>query len=183
MNQHHLDRALLSLEGLSVGDAFGQQFFMPHVAAEASRDNLPTPPWHYTDDTEMSLAVIQTLKEYGKIDQDGLATVFAARFDSEPGRGYGAGARRLLSEISNGGDWKTLSRQMFGGGGSYGNGAAMRAAPIGAWFAGDVDKIIEQTTLSAEVTHTHPEAIVGAVAVALAAHWVCCRNEREASVD
>ena len=183
MDQERLDRALLSLEGLSIGDAFGQQFFMPHVAAEASRDNLPMPPWHYTDDTEMSLAVVQTLKECGSIDQDRLAHLFAVRFDAEPGRGYGAGARQLLSDINNGGDWKSLSHQMFGGSGSYGNGAAMRAAPIGAWFADDVDKTIEQTALSAEITHTHPEAVVGAIAVSLAANWVSALCSRGAAAS
>ncbi len=46
---------------------------------------------------------------------------------------------------------------MFSGLGSFGNGAAMRAAPLGAWFAGDVETVIQQAILSAEVTHAHPE--------------------------
>jgi len=38
------------MEGLSIGDAFGQQFFSPKVAAEATRRDPTTPPWKYTDD-------------------------------------------------------------------------------------------------------------------------------------
>jgi hypothetical protein len=80
------------------------------------------------------------------------------RYQSEPFRGYGAGARRLLEDVASGGCWNTLSKQMFGGSGSRGNGAAMRVSPLGAWFADDVELTIKQAALSAEVTHTHPEA-------------------------
>ena len=167
------ERACVSLEGLSVGDAFGQQFFMPHVIVEASSGNLPVPPWNYTDDTEMAIALTETLRDCDSVDQDSLAQRFVERYQSQPYRGYGAGARQLLEDIAAGGSWKTLSRQMFGGNGSYGNGAAMRVAPLGAWFADDVERTIEQAALSAEVTHTHPEGQIGAIAVALAAGWVC----------
>ena len=52
--------------------------------------------------------------------------------------------------------------------GSFGNGAAMRVAPVGAYFAGDDQKIVEQARLSAETTHANSEGIAGAVAVAIA---------------
>jgi ADP-ribosylglycohydrolase len=45
----------------------------------------------------------------------------------------------------------------------------MRVAPLGAFFADDPEKIIEQAGLSAVPTHAHAEAVAGAVAVALAA--------------
>ena len=45
----------------------------------------------------------------------------------------------------------------------------MRVAPLGAWFAGDLDRIAEEAHKSAAVTHAHPEAAAGAVAVAVAA--------------
>jgi len=53
--------------------------------------------------------------------------------------------------------------------GSYQNGAAMRAAPIGAFFAGDPKTAAEQTALSAVITHAHLEGRAGAMAVAAAA--------------
>lgn len=178
MSNDRWDRACLSLEGLSIGDAFGQQFFSPDVAAEATGHRPPTPPWNYTDDTEMALALIETLRDCGCVDQDVLAQRFAKRFQAEPNRGYGAGARRLLENVAQGECWKTLSQQMFGGSGSFGNGAAMRVSPLGAWFADDVEATIKQATLSAEVTHAHTEAQVGAIAIALAAGWAWrCQSE------
>ncbi len=47
----------------------------------------------------------------------------------------------------------------------------MRVAPLGAFFADDLDTVIGQAACSAQVTHTHPEAIAGSIAVAVAAAW------------
>ena len=49
--------------------------------------------------------------------------------------------------------------------GSYGNGSAMRVSPIGM-YAGDVDEAINLARISAEVSHSHPEGIKGAQAIA-----------------
>jgi ADP-ribosylglycohydrolase len=50
-----------------------------------------------------------------------------------------------------------------------GNGAAMRVAPLGAFFADDLAGAAANAGRSAAVTHTHPEGEAGAVAVAIAA--------------
>lgn len=47
----------------------------------------------------------------------------------------------------------------------------MRVAPLGAYFAEDLNMVVDQTVLSAAVTHSHAEAIAGAIAVAVAAAW------------
>lgn len=44
----------------------------------------------------------------------------------------------------------------------------MRVAPLGAWFASP-ENSAEQAALSAAITHTHPEVVAGAIAVAAAA--------------
>lgn len=86
------------------------------------------------------------------------------------GYGYGYGMHRLLPVLAADPDaWRTEARNLFGAEGSLGNGAAMRVAPLGAWFHQDVEEAAEQAVLSAEVTHAHPEGIAGAVAVAVAA--------------
>ncbi|APZ93365.1 ADP-ribosylglycohydrolase family protein [Fuerstiella marisgermanici] len=179
MTEDRLGRACLSLDGLSIGDAFGQQFFSPNVAAESKRSNPPTPPWNYTDDTEMAIALTETLRVCESVDQEFFVQQLVERYQSEPNRGYGAGARRLLEDVAEGGCWKTLSQQMFSGSGSHGNGAAMRVSPLVAWFADDIDLTIKQAALSAEVTHTHPEAIVGAIAVALSSGWAWRRRSEQ----
>lgn len=157
-----------SLEGLSVGDALGAQFFVPGTSLDGLREgHLPSAPWPWTDDTEMACVIVAELREHGDIDQDRLAVRFAAEF--EPYRGYGAGAVVLLRRIRDGASWRDVAPAAFGGTGSMGNGAAMRVAPLGAFHAGASHRAAAQAMLSAEVTHAHPEAILGAVAVAVAA--------------
>jgi ADP-ribosylglycohydrolase len=165
--QTALGKALRSLEGLSTGDAFGELFFSrsPH---QNSLSDLPSGPWRWTDDTHMALSIVEILSRYGHIDQDALAQAFARRFVQEPYRGYAGGAMRLLQQVANGDDWRELSPRLFGIG-SYGNGAAMRVAPVGGFFFQDLKRAASEARLSAVVTHAHPEAQAGAIAVAVAA--------------
>jgi ADP-ribosylglycohydrolase len=170
-----IERAKLSLEGLSVGDAFGENFFAigtdPMLwRLYLSTRKLPPGTWRWTDDTEMASAIVDVLCSVGTIDADVLAIEFAARYASDDRRGYGGTAHQILRRIVNGVDWRIASVDCFGGTGSLGNGAAMRAAPIGAYFADrPVSEVIEQATLSALPTHAHREGQLGAVAIALAA--------------
>jgi ADP-ribosylglycohydrolase len=162
-----LQRARITLEGLSVGDAFGGFFeFNATMVRLIVERKLPPTPWHYTDDTNMALSVFQILRQQGEIDQDALAASFAEHFD--PMRGYGVGVRTMLSRMSKGEPWRDIAQEMFWGEGSFGNGGAMRIAPLGAYFANDLDKLVEQTILATEVTHTHTEGIAGAIAIAVA---------------
>ena len=71
-----------------------------------------------------------------------------------------------------------MTPRLFGGEGSFGNGAAMRVAPLGAYFADELDAVVEQASFSAEVTHSHPEGIAGAIAVAVAAA-LCLASARQ----
>ena len=162
-----LSKALQSLDGLSVGDAFGELFFSmsPHTAASV---DLPTQPWRWTDDTHMALSIVEVLREYGHIEQNALARAFARRYQEEPYRGYAGGAAHLLRQVASGADWRTIAPTLFGSG-SYGNGAAMRVAPLGGFFYDDVPRAAQQAQLSAVITHAHPEGQAGAMAVAVAA--------------
>ena len=163
-------RALQSLEGLSVGDAFGETFFFQPPETIASRQ-LPPPPWRWTDDTHMALSVVEVLLAHGAIDPDALAARFGRRFVQDPGRGYGAGARRLLARYARGADWRVEAPRLFDGG-SWGNGGAMRAAPIGAFFAGEPERAAVEARRAAAVTHAHLEGQAGSMAVAAAAAMV-----------
>jgi ADP-ribosylglycohydrolase len=168
-----LIRAECSLFGLSVGDAFGERFFVHSDVVEslvASRA-IPAAPWYYTDDTQMALSIVAILRECGEIDQDKLAQSFAQRYDRD--RGYGPAMHRLLTQIRDGEPWKKVASNLFDGQGSYGNGAAMRVAPIGAFFAEDLDLVVCQARKSAEITHTHTEGVAGAIAVAVASAVAC----------
>ncbi len=167
MTPSRIDAALDALEGLSVGDAFGERFFAPAMEQMLAGRRLPDPPWAWTDDTNMACSVTAVLRVEGEVDQDALALSFARHY--EPGRGYGAAMHGALAEIGKGRHWSEVAGSLFGGEGSYGNGAAMRVAPVGAFFADDLEAATEQARRSAAVTHAHPEAAAGAVAVAVAA--------------
>ncbi|MGW3017166.1 ADP-ribosylglycohydrolase family protein [Streptomyces longwoodensis] len=162
-----LERALASLRGLAVGDALGSQFFVPVNVPLLKRRELPSGPWQWTDDTEMACSVVAVLAGHGRIDQDALARSFAEHHDFD--RGYGPAVNRLLRLVREGGDWRELSAALFNGQGSWGNGAAMRIAPLGAWYADDPEQATHQAEISAYPTHQHREAVVGAMAVAAAA--------------
>ncbi|MEV0388906.1 ADP-ribosylglycohydrolase family protein [Nonomuraea sp. NPDC050643] len=166
MSADSLARATASLHGLLVGDALGSQFYVPANRQALTERALPPGPWQWTDDTEMACSVHRVLAGHDGIDQDSLAAGFAAHHDFD--RGYGPATGRMLRLIRQGGDWRALASELFDGKGSWGNGAAMRVAPVGAWFAGDPPRAAAQARLSAEVTHTHPEAAAGAIAVAVA---------------
>jgi ADP-ribosylglycohydrolase len=179
-HQTRFVRALLSLEGLSVGDALGEQFFFQGSRAPimlAGRQ-LPPPPWDYTDDTRMALSIVAVLQESATIDQDALALHFARLYVQEPHRGYGPAMHALLPALHAGTSWREAASALFSGMGSFGNGAAMRIAPLGAYFADELDRAALEAERAAVITHSHPEAVAGAIAVALAAaHAVRSREE------
>jgi poly(ADP-ribose) glycohydrolase ARH3 len=164
------------LIGLAVGDATGAPYEgMPadmifrmgpaYSIVETPSDRIR----YYTDDTQMAIGVAETLIECGEIREEALCAAFARNYD--PARGYGQGARRIVEAMIEGEDWRSLASSLFPGG-SLGNGAAMRVAPVGLMFCDDLDRVAEQAELSVLPTHLHPIGIDGArliaVAVALA---------------
>lgn len=148
---------------------FRYRYRATSAAERLGRNDLPGGPWLHTDDTEMAISICAVLKSHGRIDQHALAKRFARRFERDPERGYGRMTRIQLREMMAGAKWSDTAAKAFGGQGSMGNGAAMRVAPLGAYFADDLDRCAEEARASALVTHTHPEGVAGAVAVAIAA--------------
>lgn len=149
------DAAADSLRGLALGDGFGERWFFrgnsEAIAMIRARHIPEESPWHWTDDTAMALAIVHVLRDRGEIEPAELAAAFAANYAADPMC------------------WSDHARELFDGQGSLGDGAAMRVAPLGAWFDGDLDRACAQARVSAQVTHAHPEGIAGAVAVAAAA--------------
>lgn len=156
-----------ALYGVALGDALGSQFFLPDNRKHFESTTPPPGEWTWTDDTEMAASVVVILDRHGEIDQDALARSFSERYDFY--RGYGPSAGRLLRLVGEGADWRSLAAEQFEGRGSWGNGAAMRVPPLGAYFVGEPEQAAKQAVLSAVITHTHPEGVSGAIAVAVAA--------------
>jgi hypothetical protein len=117
----------------------------------------------------LAFYIVAVLKSHGELNQDALARRFARRFERDPDRGYGSMTRIQLREINAGAIWRDTAANAFSGQGSMGNGGAMRAAPLGAYFADDLVLCADAARNSALVTHTHPEGVAGTIAVAMAA--------------
>lgn len=151
-------RCIGSLLGLALGDALGAR----HEGGRPGSSLTIEPGLlRWTDDTEMALGLARSLAERGGVDEDALAKTWADGADFT--RGYGGGARRLLDRIRQGGDWRTAVRSIFPEG-SYGNGAAMRSAPLGLFF----DDPAEPAARAASITHAHPLGVEGGALIARA---------------
>jgi ADP-ribosylglycohydrolase len=180
-----MTRALESLAGLSCGDAFGECFLDAKNRTREARASriLPSGPWRFTDDTAMAVSICACLQRFGGMEPEWLAESFARHYDPE--RGYGHAMNALLMRLYAIGaaNWFEEAQELFNGEGSFGNGAAMRVAPVGAYFAYDLNLVVEHATLSAIATHCHPEGIAGAVAVAVAAAVAWRSREAASPID
>jgi poly(ADP-ribose) glycohydrolase ARH3 len=167
------ERFLGCMLGHAVGDGLGAPFegldsnsiFSGFGRAADIVAKPPVDILYYTDDTHMSLAVAEVLCDHGSIDEGALIEAFARNYD--PKRGYGQGMRRLLEAAILGEPWQDLAANLFPGG-SYGNGGAMRVAPVGLFFHDDLDRVWSEAGRSAAVTHRHALGIKGAQLFALA---------------
>lgn len=180
MDPERSARARMVLDGLSVGDAFGElSSYRSDQVRRRVEMGVIAGPWWWTDDTAMALGIMECLEREGCIREERLASIFARDFRRDPDRGYGNMAARILQRIGEGDPWEVASKAAFKGG-SMGNGAAMRVAPLGAWFADDLDRVVDEATKSARVTHWHPEGIAGAIAVAVAT--ACAWQTRDSDI-
>jgi ADP-ribosylglycohydrolase len=170
-HESRVERMRLSLDGLGLGDSLGEMlcYRAERAVQRVTENNLPSGPWFHTDDTEMAISIVAVLRSHGFIDQDALAKRFARRFERDPDRGYGKMTRIQMREIMAGAKWRHTAANAFGGQGSMGNGSAMRIAPLGAYFADDLERCVVEARASSLVTHTHPEGVAGAIAIAVAA--------------
>lgn len=154
--------------GLATGDALGA----PHEGGPLERlvwrviGRTSDGCLRWTDDTQMALDLAESLLSDGGVHPEALAKRFASSYHWS--RGYGPGAARVLKRIRRGEPWERASTAAFAGG-SYGNGAAMRAPVLALFFVRDREGLIAAARNSARVTHAHPLGIEGAVLIALAA--------------
>lgn len=128
-------------------------------------------PIRYTDDTHMTIGVAESLIENCGFNGAHMAKRFANNYFKEPWRGYGPGPPRVFRLLANGEAWDRASSHVYSGG-SFGNGAAMRVAPVGLLFWNDPVKLREVAYQTSLITHSHALGMEGAAlqaqAVALA---------------
>lgn len=111
-----------------------------------------------TDDTQMSMCVAKSIIDTGRVDPDDLTEQFVDWLPS--GRGVGRATTAAVIRLSYGLPWHAA------GANSAGNGAAMRAAPIGLRFPRDPNELLIGAVTSAVVTHRNAMAATSAAMVA-----------------
>jgi poly(ADP-ribose) glycohydrolase ARH3 len=169
------DRFVGSLLGLALGDALGARHEGGPIGQAAwwllglGKGDL----LRWSDDTEMALGLAASLVEKGGVDADHLARTWAEGMSAT--RGYGSGARRLLTMIRAGADWRDANCAIFPDG-SFGNGAAMRAAPLGLFYHREPAELDRAARRAAEITHAHPLGIEGGVLIARATAMALAGN-------
>jgi ADP-ribosylglycohydrolase len=179
-----IDRARGALLGTFVGDALGMPYegagpgeIPEQLAMVDARLGRGT----YTDDTQMMVALAESLLEHGAIDADALGQAFVDAHDS--GRGYGSGTTEVLRLIRSGSHPHDAARSLYEGAGSLRNGAAMRIAPVAVRYANEPASLLEAAVASARVTHAHvvgvDAAVVQAAAIAAALH---CESPLDAAL-
>ena len=121
----------------------------------------------FTDDTVMTCAVADWLMS-GEADSRGSVAPFLQDWGQKyPYAGYGPMFEKWLRAGT--------SAQAYN---SFGNGSAMRVSPC-AWVANSLEEALALAKKSAEVTHNHPDGIMGAQAVSAAIYLARTGKSKE----
>ncbi|KAG8225774.1 hypothetical protein J437_LFUL005733 [Ladona fulva] len=165
-----------SLLGDCLGAPFEGELAGTYVVLQKFFDKLEGPHYkaplmQYTDDTAMTKCVAESLINQEKLDVKDLAKRFVKEYFNQPRRGYGANVVEVFAKLraTKCEDPFAPAKEQFGGSGSYGNGGAMRIAPIPLFFRGlDTKALAELARQSAEITHTNVNGYNGAILQCLA---------------
>lgn len=153
--------------GLALGDAMGAPFEggLPERTLWRLIGTTRSGEMRWTDDTQMSIDVAESLIAHGEVVADDMASRFAASYRWS--RGYGPGAARMLKKIAKGRDWQVANKSVYPEG-SYGNGGAMRAPVVALFYADRPGELPDAVKTATSITHAHPLGIEGAQLVARA---------------
>lgn len=159
---------------LAIGDAYGGGFEYAPAAFVAAHNTVdgyvahPThtgiPAGHYTDDTQMTLAIAEALADGVEWTPLNLAERFVEVFRRDERAGYASGFHAFLTSVTSGREFLARIRP-----GSDKSGAAMRVAPVG--LLPSVAEVRHHAALQARITHDTPAGVASAEAAALAVHY------------
>lgn len=158
---------------LAIGDAYGAGFEYVSSKIIQQHNDLSSyikhprhqiEPGCYTDDTQMSIAIAETIVAQKSWTPEVLSDAFVVAFKREPRFGYAGSFYDFLVNVRDGREFldKIIPT-------SDKSGAAMRAAPIGIFS--DIEQVIKFATIQAAITHNTLDGINAAVAAALMAHY------------
>lgn len=130
----------------------------------------------YTDDTEMMIGIAESLVSASGFDGADMAEKFVVNCNLN--RGYGTGTIEALNNIKAGSNWQKAGENIFDGG-SFGNGSAMRIAPIGVFYHTNYEELRIKAEQSSQITHTHPLGKTGAAMQALTVGYAVNRKPED----
>jgi len=138
--------------GSICGDMIGSRFERCNISNE-DFGPLFSSRSVYTDDTVLTVATAEVILNGGTYAEEYLKLA-----EMNPNRGYGGHFEGMV---------KRGRLEPYN---SYGNGSAMRISPVGWMYGGyqegDYEKTLDEAKRSSECTHSHPEGIKGAQAIA-----------------
>lgn len=166
------DRFRGLMVGTAIGDCLGRPVEGLRAVPDSYIDELieRETPLLYSDDTVLTMALAESLLACDGFSGEEMADRFVREWTAEPQRGYGSNVVLAFSKVRRGIPWDEAARRQFGGDGSYGNGGAMRVAPVALWAYPDLEETVRLAQETSTVTHTHPVGVEGAVIQAVAAH-------------
>jgi len=157
------------LVGTAIGDALGAR--REGMGMSGSEDVVSLAEkleqLMYTDDTHMAIGIAESLIESKGFDGEHMAQTFIKNYDAEPWRGYGPGPPIIFGMIKSGEAWYSAANRLYRGG-SFGNGSAMRVAPVGLLYSRNLEKLREIAYQSSSITHSHELGKEGAALQACA---------------
>jgi poly(ADP-ribose) glycohydrolase ARH3 len=156
------------LLGVAIGDSLGAR----REGSAGSRSEVTDLAPRYTEDTAMTLGVAASLAEQKEFHYWHMAGRLIWNYEQEPWRRYGHTLTRVFRMMRSGMmGFGMLDRDLYPDG-SYGNGAAMRVAPVGLLYHDDPRALRDAAYHCASITHSHVLGLEGAIlqacAVALA---------------
>ncbi|XP_037089173.1 ADP-ribose glycohydrolase ARH3-like [Pollicipes pollicipes] len=172
------------LAGALMGDCLGEPFENDDYEELPSERQLndffqqlvqakvKVPYKNYTDDTAMTRCIAESLINKQAFDAKDMATRSVKEYFTEPGRGYGSNVPVVFGNLRKQECEQPFlpAREQFNGRGSFGNGGAMRVAPVALFCHNNVQSLIDVAKKSALITHAHREGYNGAILQCLAVH-------------
>ena len=178
------------LRGVAVGAAIGDALGMPlEFGSAIPADRLVRtmhsgrlPAGAFTDDTEMALALADSLLERSPLDADSLARHFVTWFRADPSD-VGIQTSNVLGRIARDATWQAaVDAVQRAKPESAGNGSVMRCWPVALVHWDNLDSLLADSRLQSQVTHPHPECVAGSAFVNLVIYHLMHGAEPQTAV-
>ncbi len=119
----------------------------------------------YSDDTQLARELALSLVAQRGFEPADYAARIAALFEQGRVVGHGRATELAAARLRQGVPWHEAGTPAP----AAGNGSAMRAAPLGLWFAHDLAALAAAAQAQGRITHADPRCAAGAIAIAGAA--------------